>query len=80
MCFAMLVHHRAVSSEASSCSILDFLFAVFEWELHRNVLCRIPALQVVSLRRRLMRYEPDDEDAKREDEEDDSATAAEGKD
>ncbi|CAM9117513.1 unnamed protein product, partial [Hapterophycus canaliculatus] len=35
--------------------------------------------QVVSLRRRLLRYEPDDDDAKRDDAED-SVTAAEGKD
>lgn len=48
--------------------------------LRRGTARRIPARQVVSLRRRLLRYEPDDEDAKRDDEEDGSATAAEGKD
>lgn len=39
--------------------------------------------QVVSLRRRLLRYEPDDDGAKREDEDDEdenNCTAAEGKD
>ncbi len=55
------------------------LFSVSK-HLHRSEIFASSMSQVVSLRRRLLRYEPDDEDAKGDDEENISGTAAEGKD